>query len=146
MNTTQLDIVLGYLNEGADIDMKKFINEAGKESAGQFTISINNKNYTVYNNDGLKVDDKFKSQVTKEASKLLKNERKIIDQVYKLYEENYGSNYKEDKKKDHIESFELLNPKYYSGKFNLGIFLSNINQYYTMFNNGKIIEKQTYIY
>jgi len=145
MNNKQLDMVLGYLNEGIEINKEEFLNETG-EIVGEFIISINNKNYTVYNNDELKVDDKLKAQVTKEASKLIKNERKIIDQVYKLYEKNYGNNYEEDKKKDHIKSFELLNPKYYSGKFNLGIFLTNINQFYTIFNNGKIIEKETYIY
>ena len=145
MNNKQLDMVLEYLNEGIEINKEEFLKETG-EIVGEFTISINNKNYTVYNNDELKIDDKVKAQVTKEASKLIKNERKIIDQVYKLYEKNYGNNYEEDKKKDHIESFELLNPKYYSGKFNLGIFLTNINQFYTIFNNGKIIEKETYIY
>lgn len=31
MNNKQLDMVLGYLNEGNEIDMEEFINEGAKE-------------------------------------------------------------------------------------------------------------------
>jgi hypothetical protein len=37
MNNKQLDMILGYLNEGAEIDIDEFINETG-EIVGEFII------------------------------------------------------------------------------------------------------------
>lgn len=112
---------------------------------GEFSVELNNKKYTIYNNEEIN-SNIYYSQIIKNIKYILKNESKIIDQVYNLYKKNYTGDFNKDKNNDYITGFELLKSKSYPGKFNIGIFLSNINQFYTMFYNGKIIEDETYIY
>ena len=136
--------------------------ESYTKKPGSFKVAINGKNYTVYINgddlnvfvnDGtdkrgntiMSISPKVEKDVLAKCTKIIAAESDIKDQVYACF--NFKSASKEDiekqKAKDHITSFELVGK---GNSYRIGIFFSHVNQFYTVYENGKIDKKNTYVY
>ena len=116
-------------------------NEAGKLGS-KFKEEINGTNYSFRTRE-VNITPEIKEKVITKAKQYLAKENSIKKQVY-TFKKNSS---KEEFEKDRIEGFEIINPihnEYKKDEFELGIFFSSVNQYYTMVDKrGKIYEKDT---
>ena len=126
------------------------------EGYGIFTafetrIGINGKRYKFYTHISEKIAKeknmkKLKEDIITRAKQILSHEESIKKQVYSLYKNTTN----EDFDKDKIEKLENIDPAHEEFKedgFELGIFFTNINQFYTIVDKKfKIYKDETYVY
>ena len=128
MNNKQLDMVLDYLNEGTEIDIDEFLNEANSKR----------KPKIVYK-DSFKNTEKRKSiekEVNKEVEKILKNEEKLIGEIYKKMR---GEIHKENWIDVYFDEIEVDDPEDPKDKFDIWAYTSR-EQFGAKIKNGKILK------
>lgn len=120
------------------------INESSEVSS--ISVEVNGKKYEV--EPGYKITSDImsssKKKIIARIKAILGKEDYIKKQIYDLYKDAKNI------EKDHIEQFSVeavSHNEFKSDGFEIGIFFTNINQFYTMVDKKfKIYENETYIY
>ena len=121
-------MVLKYLNEGTEIDKDEFLNEAKKQHP------------KITYKDSFKKDlEKRKSiekEVNKEVEKILKNEEKLIGEIYKKMKDEI---HKENWIDVYFDEIEVDDPEDPKDKFDIWAYTSR-EQFGAKIKNGKILK------